>query len=158
MKGLADKPNDIVELLEGGVTLEDVIDGHIYEQALVSFPKKIEIYFEEDCPFSVFSGAIWSFIFFCTSANISLIIFMLTGREECICGGWPWCADATTCLLAEHCTTAAAILPSQVQQQPSSPTGAGILGPGLCLHKQGKWHYSWTINVFSHSGGTVCLL
>ncbi|XP_008329972.1 antizyme inhibitor 1b [Cynoglossus semilaevis] len=35
MKGLADKPNDIVELLEGGVTLEDVIDGHIYEQALV---------------------------------------------------------------------------------------------------------------------------
>lgn len=36
MKGLADKPSYIIELLEGGVTLEDVIDGHIYEQALVS--------------------------------------------------------------------------------------------------------------------------
>ncbi|XP_029369662.1 antizyme inhibitor 1b [Echeneis naucrates] len=35
MKGLADKPSYIIELLEGGVTLEDVIDGHIYEQALV---------------------------------------------------------------------------------------------------------------------------
>ncbi|XP_062291343.1 antizyme inhibitor 1-like isoform X2 [Scomber scombrus] len=35
MKGLADKPNYIIELLEGGVTLEDVIDGHICEQALV---------------------------------------------------------------------------------------------------------------------------
>ncbi|XP_058475453.1 antizyme inhibitor 1b [Solea solea] len=35
MKGFADKPNYIIELLEGGVTLEDVIDGHIWEQALV---------------------------------------------------------------------------------------------------------------------------
>ncbi|XP_029975843.1 antizyme inhibitor 1b isoform X1 [Salarias fasciatus] len=35
MKGLADKPNYIIELLEGGVTLEDVIDGHICEQTLV---------------------------------------------------------------------------------------------------------------------------
>lgn len=35
MKGLADKPSYLIELLEGGVTLEDVIDGHIYEQALV---------------------------------------------------------------------------------------------------------------------------
>lgn len=36
MKGLADKPSYIVELLECGVTLEDVIDEHICEQALVS--------------------------------------------------------------------------------------------------------------------------
>lgn len=36
MKGFADKPSYIIELLEGGVTLEDVIDGHICEQALVS--------------------------------------------------------------------------------------------------------------------------
>ncbi|KAM7373171.1 hypothetical protein PAMP_008047 [Pampus punctatissimus] len=35
MKGLADKPSYIIELLEGGVTLEDVIDRHICEQALV---------------------------------------------------------------------------------------------------------------------------
>ncbi|XP_022053534.1 antizyme inhibitor 1b [Acanthochromis polyacanthus] len=35
MKGLADKPSYIIDLLEGGVTLEDVIDGHICEQALV---------------------------------------------------------------------------------------------------------------------------
>ncbi|TMS18381.1 Antizyme inhibitor 1 [Larimichthys crocea] len=35
MKGFADKPSYIIELLEGGVTLEDVIDGHICEQALV---------------------------------------------------------------------------------------------------------------------------
>ncbi|XP_069032875.1 antizyme inhibitor 1b [Embiotoca jacksoni] len=35
MKGLADTPSYIIELLEGGVTLEDVIDGHICEQALV---------------------------------------------------------------------------------------------------------------------------
>ncbi|XP_068189046.1 antizyme inhibitor 1b [Antennarius striatus] len=35
MKGLSDKPSYIVELLEGGVTLEDVVDGHICEQALV---------------------------------------------------------------------------------------------------------------------------
>ncbi|XP_029299799.1 antizyme inhibitor 1b [Cottoperca gobio] len=35
MKGLADKPSYIIELLEGGVTLEDVIDGHICERALV---------------------------------------------------------------------------------------------------------------------------
>ncbi|KAF3707462.1 Antizyme inhibitor 1 [Channa argus] len=35
MKGLADKPNHIVEILEGAMTLEDVIDGHIAEQALV---------------------------------------------------------------------------------------------------------------------------
>ena len=36
MKGLTDKPSYIIELLGGGVTLEDVIDGHICEQALVS--------------------------------------------------------------------------------------------------------------------------
>lgn len=36
MKGLADKPSYTIELLEGGVTLEDVIDGHICEQTLVS--------------------------------------------------------------------------------------------------------------------------
>ncbi|XP_030003363.1 antizyme inhibitor 1b [Sphaeramia orbicularis] len=35
MKGLADKPSYIIELMEGGVTLEDIIDGHIYEQTLV---------------------------------------------------------------------------------------------------------------------------
>ncbi|XP_076610473.1 antizyme inhibitor 1b [Chaetodon auriga] len=35
MKGLADKPSYIIELLDGGVTLEDVIDEHICEQALV---------------------------------------------------------------------------------------------------------------------------
>ncbi|XP_034747970.1 antizyme inhibitor 1b [Etheostoma cragini] len=35
MKGLADKPGYIIELLEGGATLEDVIDGRICEQALV---------------------------------------------------------------------------------------------------------------------------
>ncbi|XP_041867853.1 antizyme inhibitor 1b [Melanotaenia boesemani] len=35
MKGLADKPSYIIELLEGGVTLEDVIDGHICEQVLM---------------------------------------------------------------------------------------------------------------------------
>lgn len=34
MKGFTDEPNYIVELLEGGTTLEDVIDNHIYEQAL----------------------------------------------------------------------------------------------------------------------------
>lgn len=36
MKGFTDELNYIVELLEGGTTLEDVIDNHIYEQALVS--------------------------------------------------------------------------------------------------------------------------
>uniref|UniRef100_A0A3Q4BU58 Orn/DAP/Arg decarboxylase 2 N-terminal domain-containing protein n=1 Tax=Mola mola TaxID=94237 RepID=A0A3Q4BU58_MOLML len=35
MKGLADKPDYVIELLEGGVTLEDVIDEHICEQTLV---------------------------------------------------------------------------------------------------------------------------
>lgn len=35
MKGFADKPSYIIELLEGGITVEDVIDGHICEQALV---------------------------------------------------------------------------------------------------------------------------
>lgn len=35
MKGIADKPSYIIELLEGGVTLEDVIDGHICEQVLM---------------------------------------------------------------------------------------------------------------------------
>lgn len=40
MKGLADKPSYIIELLEGGVTLEDVIDGHICEQALVSSARR----------------------------------------------------------------------------------------------------------------------
>ncbi|XP_060798676.1 antizyme inhibitor 1b isoform X2 [Neoarius graeffei] len=34
MKGFTDELNYIVELLEGGTTLEDVIDNHIYEQAL----------------------------------------------------------------------------------------------------------------------------
>ncbi|CAL9691471.1 unnamed protein product [Knipowitschia caucasica] len=34
MKGLTDNPSYIIELMEGGVTLEDIIDGHIYEQAL----------------------------------------------------------------------------------------------------------------------------
>uniref|UniRef100_A0A8C6TQV7 Antizyme inhibitor 1b n=1 Tax=Neogobius melanostomus TaxID=47308 RepID=A0A8C6TQV7_9GOBI len=34
MKGLADNPSYIIELMEDGVTLEDVVDGHIYEQAL----------------------------------------------------------------------------------------------------------------------------
>lgn len=36
MKGFTDKPSYMIELLEGGVTLRDVIDGHICEQALVS--------------------------------------------------------------------------------------------------------------------------
>lgn len=35
MKGLTDKPSYVIELLEGEVTLDDVIDGHICEQALV---------------------------------------------------------------------------------------------------------------------------
>ncbi|XP_072226105.1 antizyme inhibitor 1b [Leuresthes tenuis] len=35
MKGLVDKPSYNIELQEGGVTLEDVIDGHICEQTLV---------------------------------------------------------------------------------------------------------------------------
>ncbi|KAL6456868.1 hypothetical protein MHYP_G00338310 [Metynnis hypsauchen] len=34
MKGFTDEPNYVVELLDGGTTLEDVIDNHIYEQAL----------------------------------------------------------------------------------------------------------------------------
>lgn len=34
MKGFTDELNYIVQLLEGGTTLEDVIDDHIYEQAL----------------------------------------------------------------------------------------------------------------------------
>ncbi|XP_029022540.1 antizyme inhibitor 1b [Betta splendens] len=34
MKGLTDKPDYIIEILEGGVTLEDVIDGHIGNQTL----------------------------------------------------------------------------------------------------------------------------
>ncbi|XP_030644606.1 antizyme inhibitor 1b [Chanos chanos] len=34
MKGFADEPNYVIELLDGGSTLEDVIDSHIYEQAL----------------------------------------------------------------------------------------------------------------------------
>lgn len=38
MKGFTDELNYIVELLEGGTTLEDVIDNHIYDQALVSLP------------------------------------------------------------------------------------------------------------------------
>lgn len=36
MKGFPDKPSYIIELLDGGVTLEDVIDGHICEQDKVS--------------------------------------------------------------------------------------------------------------------------
>lgn len=36
MKGFTDELNYIVEMLEGGTTLEDVIDNHIYEQVLVS--------------------------------------------------------------------------------------------------------------------------
>lgn len=35
MKGTADEPQYAVGLLEGGVTLCDVIDNHIYEQTLV---------------------------------------------------------------------------------------------------------------------------
>ncbi|KAM4631406.1 antizyme inhibitor 1b [Polymixia lowei] len=35
MKGLADEPSYIIELLDRGVTLDDVIDGHISEHALV---------------------------------------------------------------------------------------------------------------------------
>lgn len=35
MKGTADEPQYAVGLLEGGVTLCDVIDSHIYEQTLV---------------------------------------------------------------------------------------------------------------------------
>lgn len=35
MKGLADEPSYMIEVLEAGVSLEDVIDGHIYQQALV---------------------------------------------------------------------------------------------------------------------------
>ncbi|XP_061111739.1 antizyme inhibitor 1b [Conger conger] len=34
MKGLSDEPNYIIDVLEGGVTLADVIDDHIYEQEL----------------------------------------------------------------------------------------------------------------------------
>ncbi|XP_061098487.1 antizyme inhibitor 1-like isoform X1 [Conger conger] len=34
MKGLADEPNYSIELLGGGATLKDVIDTHVYEQAL----------------------------------------------------------------------------------------------------------------------------
>ena len=50
MKGLVDKPNHIIELQEGGVTLEDVIDGHICEQTLVSsdeFPWNVSNIFLE---------------------------------------------------------------------------------------------------------------
>lgn len=36
MKGFTDKPSYMIELLEGGATLDDVIDGHICEQTLVS--------------------------------------------------------------------------------------------------------------------------
>lgn len=36
MKGFTDRPSYMIELLEGGATLDDVIDGHICEQALVS--------------------------------------------------------------------------------------------------------------------------
>lgn len=36
MKGFTDELNYVVELLEGGTTLDDVVDNHIYEQALVS--------------------------------------------------------------------------------------------------------------------------
>lgn len=35
MKGFTDEPNYTIELLAGGTTLEDVIENHIYEQALV---------------------------------------------------------------------------------------------------------------------------
>ncbi|KAM8884263.1 antizyme inhibitor 1b [Synchiropus picturatus] len=35
MKGLTDNPSYIVEILESGLTLEDVIDDHIYEQTLM---------------------------------------------------------------------------------------------------------------------------
>ncbi|KAJ8386323.1 hypothetical protein AAFF_G00175190 [Aldrovandia affinis] len=34
MKGLSDEPNYTIDVLEGGVTLDDVIDDRIYEQAL----------------------------------------------------------------------------------------------------------------------------
>lgn len=36
MKGFTDEPNYTIELLAGGTTLEDVLENHIYEQALVS--------------------------------------------------------------------------------------------------------------------------
>lgn len=36
MKGFVDAPNYFIELLEGGTTLDDVIDNHVYEQSLVS--------------------------------------------------------------------------------------------------------------------------
>lgn len=34
MKGFVDAPNYMIEILEGGLTLEDVIDSHVYEQNL----------------------------------------------------------------------------------------------------------------------------
>uniref|UniRef100_A0A8C1VF22 Antizyme inhibitor 1b n=1 Tax=Cyprinus carpio TaxID=7962 RepID=A0A8C1VF22_CYPCA len=34
MKGFVDAPNYFIELLEGGTTLDDVIDNHVYEQSL----------------------------------------------------------------------------------------------------------------------------
>ncbi|XP_051992371.1 antizyme inhibitor 1b [Xyrauchen texanus] len=34
MKGFVDAPNYIIEVLEGGTTLEDVVDNHVYEQNL----------------------------------------------------------------------------------------------------------------------------
>ncbi len=36
MKGFVDAPNYFIELLEGGTTLDNVIDNHVYEQNLVS--------------------------------------------------------------------------------------------------------------------------
>ncbi len=35
MKGFVDAPNYFIELLEGGTTLDNVIDNHVYEQNLV---------------------------------------------------------------------------------------------------------------------------
>lgn len=43
MKGTADEPQYSVGLLEGGVTLCDVIDNHIYEQTLVGVIQHIGI-------------------------------------------------------------------------------------------------------------------
>lgn len=45
---------------------------------------------------------------------------MVLGGEERVCGGRPRCPDAAARLLAERCATAAALLPSQMQQQPGS--------------------------------------
>jgi hypothetical protein len=42
MKGLCEEPCYVIELLEDGVTIDDVIDGYISEHALVSFTLREE--------------------------------------------------------------------------------------------------------------------